>query len=75
MKTFKEYIEMTEAKMSDEEVLSACKAIVKNGDDKAKEFAQGLIDYYNKEKSFHPNQVSGLQNIMKNASFQMAKKD
>lgn len=72
MKSFKEYI--NEAKMSDEEVISAAKALVKNGDDKAKEFGQGLIDYYAKEKSFHPNQVSGLQNIMKNASFQMAKK-
>jgi len=30
---------MVEVKMSDEEILSACKAIVKNGDDKAKEFA------------------------------------
>jgi len=72
MKTFKEYI--NEAKMTDEEILSVCKTIVKNGDTKAKEFAQGMIDYHGKEKSFHPNQVSGLQNIMKNASFQMAKK-
>ena len=72
---FSEYITgINEAKMSNEDILSACKTIVKNGDDKAKEFAQGLIDYYAKENSFHPNQVSGLQNIMKNASFQMAKK-
>ena len=67
---FREYI--VEAKMSNDEVLKACEALVKTGDDKAKEFAQGLIDYYEKEGSFHPNQVSGLQNIMKNASFQLA---
>jgi len=63
-----------EAKMSDKEVLSACKTLVKNGDEKAKKFANGLIDYYEKNGSFHPNQVSGLQNIMKNASFQLANK-
>jgi hypothetical protein len=62
-----------EAKMSDEEVLKAAKLLAKNGDEKAKEFAEGLISYYEENKSFHPNQVSGLQNIMKNASFQLAK--
>jgi len=70
MKKFRDYL--IEAKMTDEECLSACKQLAKSGDDKAKEFANGLIAYYEKEKSFHPNQIAGLQNIMKNASFQMA---
>jgi hypothetical protein len=64
-----------EAKMTDQEVLSAAKKLAKNGDDKAKKFAQGLIDFYKENKSFTPDQVSGLQNIMKNASFQLADKD
>jgi len=64
-----------EAKMSTSEILSACKSLVKNGDEKASKFGQGLIDFYDKNQSFTPDQVSGLQNIMKNASFQMAKKD
>jgi len=72
MKKFSEFV--FEAKMTDEEITSVCKTIVKNGDEKAKEFAQGMLDYYKDEKSYHPNQVSGLQNIMKNASFQMADK-
>jgi len=66
--------EILEAKMSDAEAVSACKALVKNGDDKAKTFAQGLLDYNKENDSFHPNQIAGLQNIMKNASFQMADK-
>ena len=64
-----------EAKMTDQEVLSACKTLAKNGDEKAKKFANGLIDFYKKNDSFTPDQVAGLQNIMKNASFQLAKKD
>ena len=72
MQKFKD---LFEAKMSDSEIVSACKSLVSNGDDKAKAFAQGLLDYYKENDSFHPNQVSGLQNIMKNSSFQMAKKD
>jgi len=60
--------------MSDEEVLAAAEQLAKNGDDKAKEFANGLISYYKENNSFHPNQVSGLQNIMKNASFQLSEK-
>ncbi len=67
-------ITINEAKMTDAEVLSVCKRLAKNGDDKAKKFANGLIDFHKKEGSFHPNQVSGLQNIMKKASFQLAKK-
>ena len=67
---FRDFI--NEAKMTDDECLDAAKSILKNGDDKAKEFAQGLIDYYKENESFHPNQIAGLQNIMKNASFQMA---
>lgn len=63
-----------EAKMTDAEVLSAAKALAKNGKDpKTKSFGQGLVDFYDKEGSFTPAQVGGLQNIMKNASFQMAK--
>ena len=68
--------QMTEAKMEDSEVLSAAKKLAKNGkDEKAKSFGKGLVDYYEKNKSFTPNQVSGLQNIMKNASFQLAKEE
>ena len=67
--------EILEAKMTDAEAVSACNALAKNGDDKAKEFAQGLLDYKEENDSFHPNQIAGLQNIMKNASFQMADKD
>ena len=66
--------EILEAKMENSEVLSAAKALAKNGDEKAKEFGQGLVDFYAENKSFTPDQVSGLQNIMKNASFQMADK-
>jgi hypothetical protein len=67
---------LEEAKMTDEEVLSAAKALAKNGKDpKTKSFGQGLVDFYKKEGSFTPAQVGGLQNIMKNASFQMAKAD
>ena len=69
---FSEFI--AEAKMTDEECLDAAKTLAKNGDDKAKEFAKGLIDYYKENDSFHPNQIAGLQNIMKNASFQLANK-
>ena len=73
MQTFKEYQEIKEAKMSDEDVLKAAELLAKNGDEDAKKFANGLITYYKENDSFHPNQVSGLQNIMKNASFQLAK--
>jgi hypothetical protein len=67
---------IVEAKMKDSEVLSAAKALAKNGKDaKTKSFGQGLIDYYDENGSFTPAQVGGLQNIMKNASFQLAKED
>ena len=66
--------ELHEAKMSNDEVLQAAKTLAKNGDDKAKKFGQGLVDFYKDNGSFTPDQVSGLQNIMKNASFQLAKK-
>lgn len=70
----KESVDLEEAKMTDAEVLSAAKALAKNGKDpKTKSFGQGLVDFYDKEGSFTPAQVGGLQNIMKNASFQMAK--
>jgi len=66
--------EIQEAKMSNAEVLDAAKTLAKNAkDEKTKKFAQGLVDYYNENDSFTPDQVSGLQNIMKNAGFQMAK--
>lgn len=71
--SFKDFLR--EARMSDDEVLSVCKKLAKNGDEKTKEFANGLISYYENNKSFHPNQVSGLQNIMKNASFQLADRE
>lgn len=65
---------IAEAKMTDAEVLSAAKALAANGkDEKTKAFGKGLVDFYKKEGSFTPAQVGGLQNIMKNASFQMAK--
>jgi hypothetical protein len=65
---------LDEAKMTDAEVLSAAKALAANGkDEKTKAFGKGLVDFYKKEGSFTPAQVGGLQNIMKNASFQMAK--
>lgn len=68
--------EMNEAKMEDAEVLKAAKALAENGkDEKTKSFGKGLVSFYEKNKSFTPDQVSGLQNIMKNASFQMAKED
>jgi polyhydroxyalkanoate synthesis regulator phasin len=72
---FREYLELEEAKMTDEEVKSVCKKLVQNGDEKAKKFGQGLLDFYKKNDSFTPDQVAGLQNIMKKASFQLAKKD
>ena len=65
---------LNEAKMKDSEVVSACKTLAENGDEKASKFAKGLLSFYKKNKSFTPDQVSGLQNIMKNASFQLAKK-
>jgi len=65
--------QLNEAKMKNEDVLKAAKALAKNGkDSKAKEFGAGLVSHYEKNGSFHPNQVSGLQNIMKNAGFQLA---
>lgn len=70
----KESVDLEEAKMTDAEVLSAAKALAANGkDEKTKAFGKGLVDFYKKEGSFTPAQVGGLQNIMKNASFQMAK--
>jgi hypothetical protein len=63
-----------ESKMSDEDVLDAAKALAKNGKDaKTRNFGRGLVNFHKKEGSFTPAQVGGLQNIMKNASFQMAK--
>jgi ribosomal protein L21E len=70
----KESVDLEEAKMTDAEVLSAAKSLAANGKDaKTKAFGKGLVDFYKKEGSFTPAQVGGLQNIMKNASFQMAK--
>ena len=70
---FREFI--TEAKMTTDEILDTLHTLEKNGDDKAKEFAKGILDYYKEHGDFHPNQVAGLENIMKNASFQFAKKE
>lgn len=78
MEKFKEMVEeiLAEAKMKDSEVLAAAKKLAKNGkNDKTKKFGQGLVDYYEKEGSFTPDQVSGLQNIMKNAGFQFAEEE
>jgi len=73
-KGFKEEVGLEEAKMTDAEVLSAAKSLAANGKDpKTKAFGKGLVDFYKKEGSFTPAQVGGLQNIMKSASFQMAK--
>lgn len=70
----KEDVGIQEAKMSDADVLSAAKRLAANGKDaKTKSFGKGLVDFYNKNDGFTPDQVAGLQNIMKNASFQMAK--
>ncbi len=71
---FRDYLELEEAKMTDDEVKSVCKKLIKNGDEKAKKFGQGLLDFHKENGSFTPDQVSGLQNIMKKASFQLAKK-
>jgi len=71
-----ESFDLTEAKMSDADVLSAAKRLAANGkDEKAKAFGKGLVDFYGKNDSFTPDQVSGLQNIMKNASFHLAKEE
>ena len=71
---FKESVELDEAKMTDADILKAAKSLAANGKDaKTKSFGQGLVDFYDENDSFTPAQVSGLQNIMKNASFQMAK--
>ena len=76
MGTVEHWLEMNEAKMEDSEVLAAAKKLAENGkDEKAKSFGKGLVDFYEKNKSFTPDQVAGLQNIMKNASFQMAKEE
>lgn len=65
---------LSEAKMSNKEILDAAKQLAKNAkDEKTKNFGQGLVDFYNKNKSFTPEQVGGLQNIMKKAGFQFAK--
>ena len=70
----KESIDLDESKMDDKDVLSAAKALAKNGKDaKTRSFGQGLVDYHKENGSFTPAQVGGLQNIMKNASFQLAK--
>jgi hypothetical protein len=70
----KESVKLDEAKMSDAEVLAAAKKLASNAKDaKTKEFGKGLVDFYAKNKSFTPAQVGGLQNIMKNAGFQLAK--
>lgn len=71
---FREFL--NEAKMTDAEVLSVAKKLAKNGkNEKTKDFGQGLVDFYEKNKSFTPVQVSGLQNIMKNAGFNLAESD
>ena len=71
MSQFREFLK--EAKMEDSEVLEVCKKLLKNSkDEKVKKFAQRLVDFYEKNKSFTPDQVSGLQNIMKNAGFNLA---
>jgi len=65
---------LQEAKMSDAAALKALKALATNGkNEKTKSFANGVIKFYAKNKSFTPDQIAGLQNIMKNAGFQMAK--
>lgn len=70
----KESVGLDEAKMSNAEVLAAAKKLASNAKDaKTKEFGKGLVDFYAKNKSFTPAQVGGLQNIMKNAGFQLAK--
>lgn len=71
---FRQFI--AEAKMDNEEVVSVCNKLLSNSDDeKVKKFAQGLLDFYKENDSFTPDQVAGLQNIMKNASFNLAESD
>jgi len=71
---YNEEVDLDEAKMSNSEILAAAKRLAKNGKDtKTKNFGQGLVDFYKENESFTPDQVAGLQNIMKNAGFQMAK--
>lgn len=70
----KESVGLDEAKMSDIDVLRAARRLASVGkDDKTKEFGRGLLAFHTKHGSFTPAQVSGLQNIMKNAGFQFAK--
>ena len=72
---FRDYVStISEAVMTDDEVMKVIERLIETGDPKAKEFAKGLAQYYKEHQSFHPNQVAGLQNIMKNASFQLADK-
>jgi hypothetical protein len=73
-KTKKESVDLDEAKMSDIDILRAARRLASVGkDDKTKEFGRGLLAFHTKHGSFTPAQVSGLQNIMKNAGFQFAK--
>lgn len=70
----KESVGLDEAKMSDIDILRAARRLASVGkDDKTKEFGRGLLAFHTKNGSFTPAQVSGLQNIMKNAGFQFAK--
>jgi hypothetical protein len=70
----KESYDLDEAKMSDIDILRAARRLASVGkDDKTKEFGRGLLAFHTKNGSFTPAQVSGLQNIMKNAGFQLAK--
>lgn len=74
IRKLRETSDLDEAKMSNSEILAAAKKLAKNGKDtKTKNFGQGLVDFYKENESFTPDQVAGLQNIMKNAGFQMAK--
>lgn len=66
--------QLDEKSLADADVLKSAKTLAANAkDDKTKSFGQGLVDHYEKNKSFTPDQVSGLMNIMKKAPFQLAK--
>ena len=53
-----------EAKMDNSEILKAAKSLASNGkDEKTKSFGKGLVDFYNKNGSFTPDQVSVFKTL------------
>lgn len=66
--------ELEEANMSDEEVLKVANRLKNHAKNvETRSFAKGLITFHKKNGGFSPNQVSALQNIIKQAPWQMTK--